>query len=51
VFYLKFIFDISILKWSKDIKKYINLKQKKNFNFFKNTFKTQKQTVRACLIL
>ena len=46
IFFLFFknYFYISILKWSKNTKKYINLKQKKNFNFFKNIFKIQKQT-------
>jgi hypothetical protein len=48
IFYvLKIIFNISALKLFKNIKKYINLKQKKKnnkkLNFYKNTFKIQNQ--------
>jgi len=46
IFFKKIISDISALKWSKNTKKLLiwNRKNKKISIFFKNIFKTQKQT-------
>jgi len=46
-YFFKNIFDISTLKWSKNTKIILiwRKKIKKLSNFFKNTFKTQKQTI------
>jgi hypothetical protein len=47
-YFLKIIFDISALKWSKNTKKILiwsKEKNKKNSNFFKSVFETQKQMV------
>jgi len=45
-YFLKFIFDISTLKYSKNTKKLILSKEKnkKILNFFKRALKMQKQT-------
>jgi hypothetical protein len=44
--FFKNYFWYQVSKWYKNTKKNINLKQrKKNFNFFKSSFKIQKQTL------
>jgi hypothetical protein len=45
-YFLKIIFDISALKWSKNTKKILIWSKEKNqkfLNFFKNAFEIQKQ--------
>jgi hypothetical protein len=47
-YFLKIIFDISVLKWFKNTKKILiwsREKNKKNKNFFNSAFETKKQTV------
>jgi hypothetical protein len=43
-YFLKIILDINTSKCYENTKKNIILKQKKNLIFFKNIFKTKKQT-------
>jgi hypothetical protein len=47
ILFLKIIFDINVSKWSENTKKILiwsKEKNNKNLIFFKNAFKTQKQT-------
>jgi hypothetical protein len=43
LFKKKIIFDISVSKWSENTKIYQFEAKKKNLNFFKSVFETQKQ--------